>query len=160
MGTYYGLEGSKTESSRMLTMSDSLMAVAFPAVMAVVLAMVVSQVTKAAARGDLPRSGAVGIRTPATKSGDVAWTAGHTAAEPVTRRVTLGVSLLAFVIIVLSFFFDGAWVTALGVVPFFVVVVSLVPVTLTANRAAREAEAAEAEKGKKGKAKQKRGKKR
>ncbi|MGP9724536.1 SdpI family protein [Corynebacterium sp. AOP40-9SA-29] len=132
-------------------MSDSLMAVAFPAVMAVVLAMVVSQVTKAAARGDLPRSGAVGIRTSATKSSDDAWEAGHIAAEPVTRRVTLGVSLLAFIVIVLSLFFDGAWVTALGVVPFVVVVVSLVPVTVTANRAAKEAVAQAKAKPKKGK---------
>jgi hypothetical protein len=126
----------------MLLMSDALMAVAFPAVMAVVLSMVISQVTKAAARGDLPRSGAVGIRTSATKASDDAWTAGHEAAAPMARTVTLGTSVLAVLIIILSFIFDGAWVTALGVVPFVVVIVSLVPLVRAANRAARAAEAA------------------
>lgn len=144
MGTYYGLGGRKTESRRMLHMSDALMAVAFPAVMAVVLSMVFSQVTKAAARGDLPRSGAVGIRTRATKASDGAWAAGHEAAAPVARTVTLGVSVLAAVIIILSFIFEGAWVTALGVVPFVIVLVSIIPVVGTANRAARAAAAAEA----------------
>ncbi|AHW65497.1 Putative secreted protein [Corynebacterium glyciniphilum AJ 3170] len=131
-------------------MSDALMAVAFPAVMAVVLSMVISQVTKAAARGDLPRSGAVGIRTAATKASDDAWTAGHEAAAPLARTVTLGTSVLAVVIIILSFIFDGAWVTALGVVPFVIVLVSLIPVVRAANRAARMAEAAK-KNGKNGK---------
>jgi hypothetical protein len=142
MGTYYGLGGRKKESRRMLHMSDALMAVAFPAIMAVVLSMVISQVTKAAARGDLPRSGAVGIRTSATKASDDAWAAGHEAAAPVARKVTLGVSTLAAVIIILSFIFEGAWVTALGVVPFVIVVLSLIPLVRVANGAARAAEAA------------------
>ncbi|WP_420098075.1 SdpI family protein [Corynebacterium sp.] len=123
-------------------MSDALMGVAFPAIMAVVLAMVISQVTKAAAGGDLPRSGAVGIRTSATKASDDAWEAGHAEAAPFARTVTLVTSVLAAVIIILSFFVEGAWVTALGVVPFVVVVVSLVPLVRTANRAARAAESA------------------
>lgn len=148
MGTYYGLGGRKTESRRMLLMSDALMAVAFPAIMAVVMAMVISQVLKAASRGDLPRSGAVGIRTSATKASDHAWEAGHVAAAPVARVVTLGVSALAAVIIILSFIFEGAWVTALGVVPFVIVLLSLVPVVRTANRAARAAEAEKKSRGK------------
>lgn len=127
-------------------MSDALMAVAFPAVMGVLVAVVVSQVLKAAERGDLPRSGAVGIRTSATKASDEAWAAGHAAAVPVARNVTLLTSVVAVVVIVLGFTVDAGWVMAIAVVPLALAILGLIPVVRSANRAAR---AAQGGKGKK-----------
>ncbi|MGO1436611.1 MAG: SdpI family protein [Candidatus Corynebacterium faecigallinarum] len=124
-------------------MGDNLAAVAFPAIMAVVVAVVVSSVTKAAGRGDLPRDGSVGIRTKATKLSDAAWTAGHRAAVPRARTVSLLTSAVALVIIVLGMVVDATWVMAVGIVPFGVVIIGIIPVVQTANAAAREAHAAE-----------------
>lgn len=113
------------------------MSVAFPAVAAVIVAVVCSQLSKAAARGDLPRSGAVGIRTKATKASDAAWEAGHEAVVPFARTLTLVVSGLAAVVIIIGFTVDAGWVTALGIVPFVVVLVGLVLITRKANAAAK-----------------------
>lgn len=139
MGTSYGCPVVKSQSRRLTSMSDALMSVAFPAVMAVVVAVVCSQVTKAAARGDLPRSGAVGIRTGALKASDAAWEAGHRAAEPVARVLTLVVSAAAMIVIIVSIIADGGWVTVLGIVPFIIVLVGLIPVVRAANAAANAA---------------------
>lgn len=124
-------------------MGEQLMAVAFPAVMAVVIAIVMSSVSKAGARGDLPRSGAVGIRTKATKLSDAAWAAGHGAAVPLTRKISLLTSVVALVIILLGITVEAGWVTAVGIVPFGVVILGMIPVVQAANAAAREAAAAE-----------------
>ena len=45
-------------------------------------------VTRAAAAGELPRNGLVGIRTRKTQRDDAAWQAGHAAAAPLVRAVT------------------------------------------------------------------------
>jgi hypothetical protein len=127
-----------------MTMGDNLGAVAFPAIMAVVVAVVFSSMTKAAGRGDLPRSGSLGIRTKATKASDATWLAGHRAAAPVVRTVSLMTSVVALVIIVLGFTVDAGWVTAVGIVPFGVVLIGLVPVVQAANAAAKEAAEKEA----------------
>lgn len=123
-------------------MGENLAAVAFPAIMAVVVAVVVSSVAKAGGRGDLPRHGAVGIRTKATKTSDAAWLAGHRAAVPRARVLTLLTSVVSLVIIVLGIVVDATWVTAVGIVPFGVVIIGLIPVAQAANAAAKEAEEA------------------
>jgi uncharacterized membrane protein len=46
-------------------------------------------VTRAAAAGELPRNGLVGIRTRKTQRDDAAWQAGHAAATPLVRVVTI-----------------------------------------------------------------------
>jgi uncharacterized membrane protein len=46
-------------------------------------------VTRAAAAGELPRNGLVGIRTRKTQRDDAAWQAGHAAATPLVRAVTV-----------------------------------------------------------------------
>jgi hypothetical protein len=47
----------------------------------VVLGIVATVTTRAAARGELARNGMMGIRTRATRSSDAAWEAGHQAAS-------------------------------------------------------------------------------
>lgn len=46
-------------------------------------------VTRAAAAGELPRNGLVGIRTRKTQRDDAAWEAGHAAAAPLVRATTV-----------------------------------------------------------------------
>jgi uncharacterized membrane protein len=74
------------------------------AVTAVVLAVLVVAMTRAAARGRLPANGLLGIRTPATQRSDTAWRAGHRAAFPV---VTWGGLVVLF----------GALAVLVGAVP-------------------------------------------
>lgn len=92
-----------------------------------------------ATAGTLPRNGAVGIRTRATRMSDEAWQAGHRAAAPVL--VAGGwLSLVAGAAVVVLLVVDADTAAAIvGAVGGLAVTVSVVVMTVRANRAARAA---------------------
>ncbi len=96
-------------------------------------------VTRAAAAGELPRNGLVGIRTRKTQRDDVAWRAGHAAAAPLVRAVTFVCFAASALILV------GAAVTqepaVVGVIALLASVAILVLMLRAARVAGRAADA-------------------
>ncbi|NYE00217.1 hypothetical protein BJY21_001401 [Kineosphaera limosa] len=101
-------------------------------------------VTASAARGDLGRNGAVGIRTAATTASDAAWVAGHRAALP-TAKITgivgaiIGGNLVGAGLWSPSEEPSGA-VLVLFAVGYSVIIVAALVAARIASQAAREAE--------------------
>lgn len=108
--------------------------------MDVLVAVVVQWTTRAAAGGRLGRHGAAGIRIQATMSSDAAWTAGHRAALPWTRRIATGTALFVLAAVVLLVLGQRAAASVAALLPVVLVLVAVVPVARLATRAARAAD--------------------
>lgn len=96
----------------------------------------------ACASGSLPRNGAVGIRTKATKSSDAAWDAGHRAAVPAMRRTAwFGSAAVVLTVLLLVIARPGenpGWEVAVPVIGFVGVVAGLCGAGVVADRAAKK----------------------
>lgn len=107
----------------------------------VVLTLVCGSIASASAKGSLPRNGAVGIRTKATKSSDAAWDAGHRAAVPMMRVTTwFGVLLTVVTIVAVIILRPGeepGWEVVAPVVGFAGMFLGLVAAGVIADRAAK-----------------------
>lgn len=92
-------------------------------------------------KGALPRNGAVGIRTRATKSSDEAWDAGHRAAVPLMRRSAWFGLVMAVVTVVLVVVLgpgeDPGWEVVVPIAGFIGVAVGLCLAGVVADRAAK-----------------------
>ena len=107
--------------------------------MSVVALGVIFVVTRMGANGDVGRNRAVGIRTRATQRSDAAWRAGHAAALPVTRNVSLVVLLLDLVCLALLFLGPPSLVPWIAVIPPVALLVAVVPIALAAKKGADRA---------------------
>lgn len=107
----------------------------------VVLTMVCGSIASASARGALPRNGAIGIRTKATKSSDAAWDVGHRAAVPLMRWTTwFGVLMTVVTIVAVIVLRPGegpGWEVAAPILGFVGVFVGLMAAGVVADRAAK-----------------------
>lgn len=107
----------------------------------VVLTLVCGSIASASAKGALPRNGAIGIRTKATKSSDAAWDAGHRAAVPMMRWTTwfgvLMTMVTAAAVIVLRPGEEPGWEVTAPILGFAGVSVGLMAAGVVANRAAK-----------------------
>ncbi len=107
----------------------------------VVLAMVCGSTASASAKGTLPRNGAIGIRTKATKSSDAAWDAGHRAAVPIMRWTTwFGLLMTAVTVIAVIVLHPGdepGWEVSAPILGLLGVFAGLMAAAVFANRAAK-----------------------
>lgn len=120
------------------TMSDETMGLVAGG-LAVVAALIVFSMLRAAARGHLDRNSGFGLVTPAVKKSDATWTAGHLAALPVARRTVLATVVVWVAALVVGLVVGEKWAGYLGLVPYLAVILGFVPMVRTANAAAVEA---------------------
>lgn len=120
------------------TMSDETMGLVAGG-LAVVAALIVFSMLRAAARGHLDRNSGFGLVTPAVKKSDATWTAGHLAALPVARRTVLATAVVWVAALVVGLVVGEKWAGYLGLVPYLAVILGFVPMVRTANAAAAEA---------------------
>lgn len=127
-------------------MSDETMGL-IAGVLAVVAALIVFSMIRAAAQGHLTKDTGFGLVTPAVKKTDATWAAGHTAALPVAKKTIWVTAAVWLVTLVIGLVVGEAWAGYLGLVPYLVVLGGFVPMIRAANTAA----VAEAKKGTRGK---------
>lgn len=120
-------------------------------VLAVVAALIVFSMIRAAAQGHLTKDTGFGLVTPAVKKTDATWAAGHTAALPVAKKTIWATAAVWLVALVVGLVVPADWAGYLGLVPYLAVLGGFVPMIRTANAAA----VAEAKKGSPGKRKRK-----
>jgi hypothetical protein len=107
--------------------------------LAVVAALIVYSMIRAAAQGHLTKDSGFGIISPAVKKTDATWTAGHEAAVPVARKTIVATAVVWVIVLVIGLVIGEDWTGYLGLVPYAVIVVGFVPMVQAANAAAREA---------------------
>jgi uncharacterized membrane protein len=108
----------------------------------VLIAVLTELTTRAAADGDIPVNGLLGIRTAATKRSEAAWRAGHTAALPVLHLTAVAAVVGAAVTFVVALVLgaDSNGITTLVLLlAYAVVVLLLLRAAQVANAAARSA---------------------
>lgn len=107
--------------------------------LAVVAALIVYSMIRAAAQGHLTKDSGFGLITPTVKKTDATWAAGHHAAlEPAKK--TIWVSAVVWLIaLVIGLIIGGKGAGYLGLVPYVAVLGGFVPMIRTANTAAAEA---------------------
>lgn len=95
---------------------------------------------RSAAKGNMMRNSAVGLRTRATVASDHAWEVGHRAALPVTRGAAWAVPLLAVAALALALVrgLDGVTEAAVLATGGLLIVLTVLA-GVTAHRAARQA---------------------
>lgn len=108
-------------------------------VLAVVAALIVYSMIRAAAQGHLSRESGFGLVTPTVKKSDATWAAGHEAAMPVARKTIAATAAVWVVALVIGLIVGESWAGYLGMVPYLVVIGGFVPMIRVANAAAAEA---------------------
>lgn len=101
---------------------------------AVALGPLVHALTTAAAEGRIARNQLVGIRTRRTLSSDAAWTRGHAAAAPWTRRTAWATALVGLVTVALALSDRPAAAFVAGMGAMAVLVLGLLVATSVAGR--------------------------
>lgn len=107
--------------------------------LAVVAALIVYSMIRAAAQGHLNRESGFGIITGPVKKTDATWTAGHEAALPVAQKTIVATALVWVIVLVVGLIIGEDWAGYLGLLPYAAVVVGFVPMVQAANAAARAA---------------------
>ncbi|MBF4578183.1 SdpI family protein [Frigoribacterium sp. VKM Ac-2530] len=103
---------------------------------AVALSVLATVIASLAGRGSVAANGLVGIRTPALRSSDAAWRAGHRAAVPILAALTV-VSAAAGVVVFAATWGKGADVTNMaGLWVIGLVVTAIVLAAVRANAVA------------------------
>ncbi|WP_156980033.1 hypothetical protein [Corynebacterium terpenotabidum] len=108
-------------------------------VLAVVAALIVYSMIRAAASGQLGRDSGFGLITGAVKKTEATWSAGHEAALPVAKKTIWATAGLWLVTLVLGLIVGETWAGYLGLVPYLAVIGGFVPMIRTANAAAEQA---------------------
>lgn len=107
--------------------------------LAVVAALIVYSMIRAAARGQLTKESGFGIVSSPVKKTDATWAAGHEAALPVARKTIVATAVVWVIVLVIGLIVGEDWAGYLGIVPYAVIIVGFVPMVQAANAAAREA---------------------
>lgn len=119
--------------------------------LAVVAALIVFSMIRAAAQGHLTKDSGFGLITPAVRKNDATWAAGHAAALAPAKKTILVTAGVWAVLLVIGLAIGQTWTGYLGLAPYLVVLGGIVVMARTANAAAVEA----AKKGRTGKKRKK-----
>lgn len=107
--------------------------------LAVVAALIVFSMIRAAARGHLTKDSGFGLITPAVKKNDATWAAGHTAALVPAKKTIAVTAGVWMVLLIIGLLIGQTWTGYLGLAPYLVVLGGIVVMVRTANEAAVEA---------------------
>lgn len=118
--------------------------------LAVVAAMIVYSMVRAAARGTLNRDSGFGLVIPAVKKTDATWKVGHEAALVPAKKTILATAVVWLVVLVVGLVIGEEWTGYLGLVPYLAVLAGFVPMIRAANDAAVAESAKKSPRAKKG----------